>query len=89
MAHPAVAATTVIGLPHPHWTEAVTAFVILRPDMDATEADIIKSCRAELGGYELPKRVVFLTTLATTATGKFLKAPLREQYTDLYSNEPA
>ncbi|MEW4982580.1 MAG: AMP-binding protein [Cycloclasticus sp.] len=89
MAHSAVAATTVIGLPHPHWTEAVTAFVILRPDMDATEADIIQSCRAELGGYELPKRVIFLTTLATTATGKFLKAPLREQYTDLYSNEPA
>lgn len=89
MAHPAVAATTVIGLPHPHWTEAVTAFVILRPDTSPTESDIIDSCRSELGGYELPKRVIFLPDLPTTATGKFIKAPLREQYADLYANEPA
>ena len=89
MAHPAVAATTVIGLPHPHWTEAVTAFVILRPNMSPTEADIIQSCRSELGSYELPKRVIFLPNLPTTATGKFLKTPLREKYAELYANDPA
>ncbi|MBQ0724375.1 MAG: long-chain fatty acid--CoA ligase, partial [Cycloclasticus sp.] len=84
MAHPAVAGVTVIGLPHPHWTEAVTAFVILKPESNADEDELIRLCKTELGGYEVPKRVVFVDSIATTATGKFLKTTLREQYVNLY-----
>jgi long-chain acyl-CoA synthetase len=86
MAHSAVAGVTVIGLPHPHWTEAVTAFVILKPGTQANEEEIISLCKAELGGYEVPKRVVFVDSIATTATGKFLKTTLREQYVNLYQD---
>ena len=87
MAHPAVAGTTVVGLPHAYWVEAVTAFVILKADQVATEEEIIQLCKSELGGYEVPKRVVFVTELPTTATGKFLKMVLRDQYADLYSEQ--
>lgn len=85
MAHPAVASVTVIGLPHEYWTEAVTAFVILKPEQTATEEEIIQLCKSELGGYEVPKRVVFLDELPMTATGKFQKVEIRKQYADLYN----
>ena len=84
MAHPTVAGVTVIGLPHPYWTEAVTAFVILKDDAEANEQDIIQLCKSELGGYEVPKRVVFVDQIPTTATGKFLKTALRTEYSELY-----
>lgn len=87
MAHPAVAGVTIIGLPHPHWTEAVTAIVIPKPDISVTEAEIIDACKNELAGYEVPKRVIFVDDIKKTATGKFLKTTLREQYKDLYADE--
>jgi len=84
MSHPSVAGVTVIGLPHPHWTEAVTAIVIPKPNVNITETDIIKMCKSELAGYEVPKRILFVDDITKTATGKFLKAPLREKYANLY-----
>ncbi len=87
MAHPAVAGVTVIGLPHAYWTEAVTAFVILKTDQTATEEEIIQLCKSELGGYEVPKRIIFVTDLPTTATGKFQKVELREKFADLYAEQ--
>jgi long-chain acyl-CoA synthetase len=84
MAHPAVAGVTVVGLPHPHWTEAVTAFVILKTGQTASEEDIVQICKAELAGYEVPKRVVFVKEIPMTATGKFLKVALREKFAHIY-----
>jgi len=88
MGHPDVAAVTVIGLPHPYWTEAVTAIVILRPNAKVTEKELVKLCKSELAGYEVPKRIIFVDDIVKTATGKFIKAPLREKYADIYLNEP-
>jgi len=87
MAHAGVAGVTVIGLPHPHWTEAVTAIVIPKDNIEVNEADIIQLCKSELAGYEVPKRVIFVDDITKTATGKFLKAPVREKYANLYENE--
>jgi long-chain acyl-CoA synthetase len=84
MSHPGVAGVTVIGLPHPHWTEAVTAIVTPKIDVEITEIEIINICKDELAGYEVPKRIIFVDDIAKTATGKFLKAPLREKYATLY-----
>ncbi len=84
MSHSGVAGVTVIGLPHPHWTEAVTAIVTPKFDVNVTETDLINICKNELAGYEVPKRVIFVNDIAKTATGKFLKAPLREKYANLY-----
>ena len=38
LAHPAVQNAAVVGLPHPQWGEAVSAFVKLKPGVQADEA---------------------------------------------------
>jgi acyl-CoA synthetase (AMP-forming)/AMP-acid ligase II len=82
--HPDVAKAAVIGLPHPHWSEAVTAVVVLRDGARASEEDLIKHCRASLAGYETPKSVVFAADLPETVGGKVLKYRLRADHAGHY-----
>ena len=77
--HPKVAMAAVIGMPHPHWIEAVTAIVVLKPQQDATEAEIIAFCKQHLAGYKIPKKVVFAPRLPMTPNGKILKRKIREE----------
>jgi len=82
--HPDVAKAAVIGLPHPRWSEAVTAVVVLRDGAAASEEDLIKYCRASLAGYETPKSVVFAAGLPETVGGKVLKYRLRAEHAGHY-----
>jgi len=82
--HPDVAKAAVIGLPHPRWSEAVTAVVVLRDGAQAGEEDLIKHCRASLAGYETPKSVVFAADLPETVGGKVLKYKLRAEHAAHY-----
>ncbi|WIV56258.1 AMP-binding protein [Amycolatopsis nalaikhensis] len=82
--HPAVLRAAVIGIPHEHWGEAVTAVVVPRPGADPAEAELIAYCRERLAGYETPKAVVFAEALPETVGGKILKYKLRARHQDLY-----
>jgi acyl-CoA synthetase (AMP-forming)/AMP-acid ligase II len=82
--HPDVAKAAVIGLPHPRWSEAVTAVVVLRDGAEVSEEDLVKHCRASLAGYETPKSVVFAADLPETVGGKVLKYKLRAEHAGHY-----
>ena len=75
--HPAITAAAVVAKPHPKWGETPCAFVELKPEESADEADIIQFCRQHLSGFKLPKQVVFME-LPKTSTGKIQKFKLRE-----------
>lgn len=85
LAHPAVMNAAVVGLPHPQWGEAVSAFVKLKPGAQASEADIIEHCRTHLGGFQVPKLVRILDEMPMTATGKLRKVELRQKFTDHFA----
>lgn len=70
----------VVGVPDPKWGEAVTAFIVLQPGAELTEAEVIGRGRQLLGGYKLPKRVVFRTELPKNVSGKVLKRKLRDEF---------
>ena len=57
---PAVQNVAVVGLPHPQWGEAVSAFVKLKPGAEADEAGIAEHCRKHLGGFQVPKLMPIL-----------------------------
>ena len=64
--------------PDAKWGEVPCAFIELKPGVDATEADVIDFCRAQMARFKVPKRVVF-GVLPKTSTGKIQKFVLRDQ----------
>lgn len=84
-----VAQAIAVGIPHPRWGEAVTAFVVLKPGFKPDPAPIMARLSQHLGGFQLPKKIVFVDKVPTTATGKLRKVELRKEYSDLYLAEQA
>jgi acyl-CoA synthetase (AMP-forming)/AMP-acid ligase II len=68
--HPAVAAAVTFGCAHPTLGEEVAAAVVLHDPQGATEAELLKHCREWLAEYKCPKKVYFVASIPTTATGK-------------------
>jgi fatty-acyl-CoA synthase len=76
--HPAVLAAAVVAQPDAKWGETPCAFVELKADATATEAEIIEHCRSRLARFKAPRTVIF-GTLPKTSTGKIQKFILRQQ----------
>ena len=76
----AVSEVAVVGLPHPYWIEAVTAFIALKEGATLTEAQVIDFCRSKTAHFKAPRRVVFVDALPRNPSGKLLKRDLRVQY---------
>jgi long-chain acyl-CoA synthetase len=85
LAHPAVLNAAVVGLPHPQWGEAVSAFVKLKPGAKTSEAEIMDYCRERLAGFQAPKLVRILEDMPQTATGKLRKVELRQRFADTFT----
>ena len=78
--HPAVALSAVVGIPDPIRTEAVKAWIVLRPGFrpsDELAREIQDFVKVKLAAHEYPRHVQFTDTLPMTATGKVLRRELR------------
>ena len=74
--HPSVAEVAVVGAPDSKWGETVVALLRLR---SAATAEVLDEfCKARIGGYKRPRRYIFVEELPKSATGKILKAELRQ-----------
>jgi len=76
--HPAVLFAAVVAKPDSKWGEVPCAFVELKENVRATEAEIIAFCRGQMPGFKTPKAVVF-GPIPKTSTGKIQKFMLRDQ----------
>ncbi|UFJ42548.1 AMP-binding protein [Brevibacillus humidisoli] len=76
--HPDVQEAVVVGMPDEKWGERVTA-VIVPSAADLLTADQVQTfCAAKLGGYKVPKQVVFVDKLPQTGVGKLDKKRIRQ-----------
>jgi long-chain acyl-CoA synthetase len=82
-AHPAVLEVGVASIPHPEKVgqEALKAWIALKPDMTATDQEIINYAREKLARYEVPTRIEFVDELPKTTVGKILRRELVKQET--------
>jgi long-chain acyl-CoA synthetase len=76
--HPSVLEVGVAAIPHPEKVgqEALKAWVVLRPETQATEKELIDHCAKRLARYEIPTRFTFVEALPKTAVGKTLRREL-------------
>jgi acyl-CoA synthetase (AMP-forming)/AMP-acid ligase II len=83
-ADPRVAEVVVVGLPHPRWSEAITAVVVPKAGEVIDEAELLAALRERLDGYKVPKAVVVVEALPKTSTGKIQKNVVRERHGGLF-----
>ncbi|WP_406040463.1 AMP-binding protein [Micromonospora sp. NBC_00898] len=76
-AHPEVAESAVLGVPHPRTGETVRAYVVRTPGSAVTEADLLAHCARNLARFKCPTAVEFVDTLPYSAIGKVRKTQLR------------
>jgi long-chain acyl-CoA synthetase len=87
-AEPRIGEVVVVGLPHPRWTEAITAVVVPREGETLTGDEVLAAVKGALSGFKAPKAVLVCDSLPRTSTGKVQKHVLRQRYVAHYT-EPS
>jgi 3-(methylthio)propionyl---CoA ligase len=82
MAHPKVAMAACIAARHPKWDERPLLVVVKKPDAVLTREELLAFYAGRIARWWTPDDVVFVDTIPLGATGKMLKAKLREQFRD-------
>jgi fatty-acyl-CoA synthase len=80
MGHPAVAEAAVIAIPDEKWDERPMAVIVLKGGAEATPDELREHLSGHFAKWQLPERVEFMDEIPRTATGKFKKIALREQF---------
>lgn len=76
--HPKVQAVQVFGVPDQKYGEEICAWIVLKPNQDATEDEIRRFCRDQIAHFKIPRYIRFVKDMPMTVTGKAQKFVMRE-----------
>ncbi len=76
-AHPGVAESAVLGVPHPRTGETVRAYVVRAAGSPVTADELLAHCARNLARFKCPTAVEFVDSLPYSAIGKVRKTELR------------
>ena len=71
--HPAVALAAVCGVDDEAKGEIPKAFVMLKPDAQASGRELADHCRQHLAAYKIPRAVQFVDTVPIASSGKIMR----------------
>jgi long-chain acyl-CoA synthetase len=77
LANPKVAEAAVVGVPHAYTGEAVKAYVVLAPGVDASAAEVMAEVQERLARFKRPEELEIVEALPHALTGKILRRVLR------------
>jgi acyl-CoA synthetase (AMP-forming)/AMP-acid ligase II len=69
----------VVAAPDADGLEKPIAYVVRTAGAEISEEDLIAFCRDGLPSFKRPRRIIFVDTYPTTATGKIRRVELRAQ----------
>jgi len=87
LAHPAVAQAVVVAASDTDGLEKPVAYVITEAGQAAGEDELIEFCRDGLPSFERPRKVLFVDSYPTTATGKIRRVELRRMAATVLTGE--
>ncbi|CAB3772353.1 long-chain fatty acid--CoA ligase [Burkholderia puraquae] len=79
-AHPAVHMAACIAVRHPKWGERPLLVAVKKADANVSRDELLQFFEGKVAKWWVPDDVVFVDAMPMTATGKFQKAALREQF---------
>jgi len=82
VAHPAVAQAGVVGRPDARLGEEIVAFVSLRPEAQATVAELTEYARQHLAANKYPRQITIVEKVPLTSVGKLDRKTLRKWIAD-------
>jgi len=80
MSHPKVALAAAVAAFHPKWDERPVLVVVPKDGQQLTREEMLEFLAPRMAKWWLPDDVVMVREMPMTATGKILKAKLREQF---------
>ncbi len=80
MSHPKVALAAAVAAFHPKWDERPVLVIVPKEGQELSREELLEFLTPKMAKWWLPDDVVFVREMPMTATGKILKAKLREQY---------
>ncbi|MTI13966.1 fatty-acid--CoA ligase [Sansalvadorimonas verongulae] len=79
MAHPDIVEAAAIAMPDKKWGERPLVIAVKKQGSTVIEQDLLNWYKDKLPGWMLPDKVVFVSELPHTATGKVVKSQLRSE----------
>ncbi|ASK63024.1 long-chain fatty acid--CoA ligase [Virgibacillus phasianinus] len=77
--HEGIQEAVVAGIPDPYRGETVKAYIVKKPGINLSEAELNSYCRENLAAYKVPKIYEFRDELPKTAIGKILRRSLVDE----------
>ena len=78
--HPAVAESSVFGMPDERWGQLPAAEVVLNHGAVATEAEILDFCGERSARHQRPRRIFIVEALPRNPAGKILLNVIRARH---------
>ena len=79
-AHPAVHLAACIAVRHPKWGERPLLVAVKKAGANVSRGELLQFFEGKVAKWWVPDDVVFVEAMPMTATAKFQKAALREQF---------
>jgi aspartate racemase len=87
LAHPAIAQAAVFAIPHSTLGEDIAAAVVLRAHMTAAEDELREFAAQRLADFRVPRRVLIVPDIPTSATGKLQRSTLADAFGPLLKSQ--